>query len=856
MKTLSVLAFLVITCLVVKAQNESPIPRISKNLTDYFSFYPKEKIFITTDKQNYKPGETIWFNAVVPNVQIPASQSQELTVKIYNKKGEFITGDKFQMNNGTAPGDLQIPDQLSGDQYFMVAYTSMVIDPEEVFCTMLTIDPAYNNQWIASLTARDSISMGGQKNELFIRLRELSGDILKNTSFHYQLMNGKEIIANGKLKTDENGSSVLSFTLPVKSNGEPFICQLADNKDEWKKEFFLPSNLDPLVVNFYPEGGSIVAGVPTKIGLTAYNKWGMPVNIEGPLVNQEGKQVGMVKTFTKGLGLFPVENDGKQKLKLIISGKTGQNQTFELPTTNATGLAFSVAKTDLDFISVNLVFADKLKHAIALTATSGSNLFWAADMEINGIGRIKIPTENLPQGINLLSVFSNDRKLLASRLVFVDKKQLLKVVVLPEKNNLKQGERMKLKIRLTDENNQPVSGYVSVSIADSFRKNETAPQIGQFMLSGAGLENPFSLIADAFKEQITNTALLDVFLIANRLLDLDWQKVMQFNPGNMVDNNNPNTRISGLVTDKNGNKINKAKVSLVNNKNMQLLTTTTNSDGQFSFPNMSTTNKNDFSVKATDPEGKRELNIVLSKNFDDCIGEYITGMSKKSMLLSNRVMDEFTYFRNNPDLFDKAPKLSKPNTVASDNQKMMLNSSTNLMDVIKTMKPFKLVNNQIVFIGSENSFNYQGGALIVMDGQQMGTDISIIQSISPIDVDHINVSTNPMDIQRYTGLNSVGVIEIFLKKGTALPGSTKAVTTIQYNGEYRVPKVFPTESPNPKRDFRTTLQWIPELKVDETGLAEVSVTAGKVLSDFIIEAQGIAINGRMGSGKAAFKVEK
>ena len=856
MKIISVLTFLVIAFLGVFAQNESPIPRISKNLTDYFSFFPKEKVFITTDKQFYKPGETVWFNAKVINAQISSSSSQDLTVRLYNKKGVSIEGDKFQMSDGTTSGDLQLPDQLPGDLYFLIAFVSTPVGLDEVTCNVLNVDPAYSNQLIVSATAKDSISIGGQKNELFIKLRDLSGEIQKNTPFHYQLMNGKDVISDGKLKTDGTGNAVLPFSLPTKSNGEPFICELADNKNEWKKEVYLPSNLDPLVIRFFPEGGTIASGVPTKIGLTAYNKWGIPVDIEGSVVNQDGKQIAFVRTFTKGLGLFPVENDGKQKMKLILSGKTGQDQTFDLPDPNTTGLAFSVAKAEPDFISINLVFADKQKHTIAITATSGSNLYWAADMDINGIGRIKIPTENLPQGINLLSVFSNDRKLLSSRLVFIDKKQYLKVEILPEKINLKQGERMKFKIRLTDENNQPVSGYTSVSIADSFRKAEAAPQISEFLLAREGLETPFSLISDTYKEQLSNTALMDFYLIANRLNDFNWQKIIQFIPEKAMDNNPGNNEISGLVTDKNGIKINKAKVSLVNNRNMQLLTTTTNPDGQFSFPNLNTANKDDFSVKATDPEGKRELKIAFNKNFDDCIADYILWLSKKNMLQSNGYKDESTYFKNNPDLFVKAPKLSKPNTVASDNQKMMLASSTNLLDVIKTIKPYKLVNNQIVFMGGENSFNYQGGALIVIDGQQMGTDISIIQSISPIDVDHINVSTDPMDIHRYTGLNSVGLVEIFLKRGAALPVSEKKETTNQYNGVFRIPKVFPADPVNPKHDFRTTLLWIPDLKVDETGQAEISVNAGKVLSEFIIEVQGIAINGRMGSGKAIFKVEK
>lgn len=165
------------------------------------------------------------------------------------------------------------------------------------------------------------------------------------------------------------------------------------------------------------------------------------------------------------------------------------------------------------------------------------------------------------------------------------------------------------------------------------------------------------------------------------------------------------------------------------------------------------------------------------------------------------------------------------------------------------------MNNQIVFYGSENSLNYQGGALIVIDGQQIGTDISAITNISPIEVERINVSTNPMDIQRYTGLNSVGIVEIFMKRGPQIttPETTKNTSS---DNDDMGSKVFQPEPSNARRDFRTTLQWIPELIIDESGVAEISVIAGKVISDFVIEVQGMSTNGRIGSGNERFQVVK
>ena len=857
MKTFTLLALMVLYGMVLSAQDQGPIPKISLQITNYFSVYPRENIFLMTDKVRYKPGETIWFRAFTSQTDNPlvTDESSKLNLSLFDKTGKNITKGTFRLSKGSTSGDLKIPENLAGDTYFLVAYSSEQSSLEQVPIIKLKIDPEYSNQWVVEAVAKDSISISGKKNELLVVLRDNTGAAQKNEQLRYEIRNGSEVLEKDKLKTDENGKVTIPFTIPAKTNGEPFICELSDSRD-WKHEVFLPSNLDPIVIRFYPEGGNLIAGVPTKIGYTAFNKWGIPVDVEGSVLNQEGVLVTPIKTLTKGLGLFALVSPGLQKYKLLLSGKVGQNQSFELPATVADGLAISVAKTDAEFIYANLIFPDKQKHSVALTVTHGNNVYWAGDMEINGIGRLKIPADQLPQGVNLLSVFTKEGNLLAERIIFRNNKQELKINVQPEKNSLIAGGKMNVKVRLTDENNQPVSGNVAISVTDKFRNDSDKPQIEEYLQIESELESPFSLFPEALKVKDKNAALMDVFLIANRIKGFDWAKIRQFKLENATYTNTSNFRISGFVTDKSGSKVNKAKVSLVNNKNMQLHTTTTNSEGIFSFPNLYMSNVDDFSAKATDSEGKRELKVNMIKNLEGQISVYIADNMLKYNLINPEIGIDKSYFNNNEDLFIKAPKVVKANTLGLDNQRKLLSSSTSIMDVIKTIKPYKIVNNQIVFFGSENSLNYQGGALIVLDGQQMGTDIGAVQNLSPTDIDHINVSTNPMDIQRYTGLNSVGLIEIFQKRAKATEPDAPKETNEKFDGEFRVPNAFPVGPTNPKRNTRTTLLWIPDQKVDQTGLFEFDVTSGKVVSDFVIEVQGTSPDGRMGTGKASFSVTK
>jgi hypothetical protein len=90
----------------------------------------------------------------------------------------------------------------------------------------------------------------------------------------------------------------------------------------------------------------------------------------------------------------------------------------------------------------------------------------------------------------------------------------------------------------------------------------------------------------------------------------------------------------------------------------------------------------------------------------------------------------------------------------------------NIFDIIRQAKPYQLMGSKIVFASiGMNSFNFQDGALIVIDGIKVGTDAGILSSIPVTDIEQVNVYTNPSDIQRFTGLNNAGIVEIITKKG-------------------------------------------------------------------------------------------
>lgn len=160
--------------------------------------------------------------------------------------------------------------------------------------------------------------------------------------------------------------------------------------------------------------------------------------------------------------------------------------------------------------------------------------------------------------------------------------------------------------------------------------------------------------------------------------------------------------------------------------------------------------------------------------------------------------------------------------------KTMLENGASLKDVIQTIKPYNQRERYIIFAGGATSFYGQTGAIIVIDGVNKGIEPSILDNISPYDVEKIFVSTNPVDIQRYTGLNSVGLIEITLKKGNqeVLVNQVE----IDEDTQFEAPE-YENGNEGLGDDYRSTLYWLPKVEIGSSASSKVVYYNSNLISN-------------------------
>ncbi len=510
------------------AQEEDQILKIKDQLSSYFTSYPIEKIFLSTDKEVYKPGEIIWFSGMVSNIngQGLASVSPNLDVELYNESGVQLQSISFTLSEGMTKGNMEVPANLSKGKYVLVATTPYMSSADEAFMKLIFVDGMDESEIITEEIKLPEILIAGKSNSVELSFHELSGEAYSSKKVTYELYAENDLILDGKVKTGDNGEVAISLEIPDEEYKNSLLLKVPNSKDlNYSHSFHV--NTEELHVKFFAEGGNFVAGTPLIIGFMVTNNNGQPVDVSSEIIT-DGATVTQAKTLVPGYGIFNLLADADKKYQFKISSDLGVGQVFDLPRFTLDGFVCSIQKTDAEYIYANLIFTDGNTHEINLMATRGSQLFWASKMTVNGAVRAKIPKETFEQGLCLFSAFDKDGRLIGDRLFYVDKGEDLSVSLDVDKDPVPAGQPLKIKIQSKTKDGAATAGVLSIAVSSSEKTvNHIADFIPSFTMNSL-LENYILETSALINDGSYTENAMNYILVSNSFKNYSWDSILKY----------------------------------------------------------------------------------------------------------------------------------------------------------------------------------------------------------------------------------------------------------------------------------------------------------------------------------------
>ncbi|MFQ3650397.1 MAG: hypothetical protein SNJ75_08700, partial [Gemmataceae bacterium] len=324
-------------------------------------------------------------------------------------------------------------------------------------------------------------------------------------------------------RTTATGQARLRFILPMvlRADEAHLSVSWTDQGQVQTIRQAIPLRLQQVQMEFFPEGGELVVGLPSRVYFQARTLAGQPIEVRGTLF-ENGKPTNVhlmtwseaeLPASTQGRGLFAFTPKPETRYSVRLDRPEGLATEYPLPTPRSQGVTLRVEGgvfAASDPIRVQLHSDRPRTLFVGLYGHEG--LLDSQTLPAGQTDVILRPSRTDSQGgVCRVAVFEAQtvppiqRGLapLAERLVYRQPAKRLQVQFQPQQRSYRPGERVQVQIQARDENNQPIAAIAQVSaIAKPLalaggvftrRQAEPTPSLPTFFLLGSEVQRPEDL---------------------------------------------------------------------------------------------------------------------------------------------------------------------------------------------------------------------------------------------------------------------------------------------------------------------------------------------------------------------------
>jgi hypothetical protein len=234
-------------------------------------------------------------------------------------------------------------------------------------------------------------------------------------------------------------------------------------------------------ITFFPEGGSLVNNVTSKIAFKAVNALGKGCDVAVKLYTPSGEQIAIFKSIHNGMGYFNIQPGTGHSYYTVVQGGDSTETRASLPASFPTGVAIHTAITEdkklIVTVSTNEATLPMLKDVDLSVNLSSRNLInKLSKIRINSlVNNFLIPLDSIPEGILRVTLSGAEGLPLCERLVFLQKNGDVKVNISPDKRVYKPREKIIAEISLSGDSTFTGTGEFSFSAAEERFTDNSSP---------------------------------------------------------------------------------------------------------------------------------------------------------------------------------------------------------------------------------------------------------------------------------------------------------------------------------------------------------------------------------------------
>lgn len=641
-------------------------------------------------------------------------------------------------------------------------------------------------------------------------------------------------------------------------------------------------------IQFFPEGGNLVAGVKSKVAFKAIAPNGLGIKANGEIVDNDDKPVTTFSATHLGMGFFEITPQPGKTYRAKVTYPNGLQDAIDLPAADEKGIAMSVDNTSPQRIMVNIhvspayLKANRNKDLTLIVYAGGlvNSVICKLDSAVVPVDILK---PELRSGIARLTLLSPSGEPLSERRIFIQNYDQLKLMVNSDKPAYGPHEKVDIKLNAVNSDGEPVSGHFSIAVTDESKvpvdANSESTIVNNLLLTSdliGYVEQPNYY----FSGDEHAPADLDLLMLTQGYRGFEWKQVFNDSPTAVAYQPENTLELAGKVTTMTDKPVAGGKVVLLSPKTNTMRDTTTDEQGNFKFAGL---NFNDTvrlvlhaSTKNNSPYVKININktdipAVTPVAADSALAGAITpamaaamkrhyeqeGNMHTGILLKQVNIKSTTTHELSPQLAHSL-NLNGPGTA---DQVILGDQLGTCFDFLDCLLPLLhgVQYSAGIFYSSRTKIELVGPRIpmvFIIDGafiqQSDQAGANILQTIVPADISSIEVLLSHTLITVYGSQAAGGAIIITTKRGNEnLTVHNDGTAYYTFNGYQKTltfysPKYTADVATTTHPDGRSTIYWQPEVPTDIKGNATAGFFNADGTGQYRVVVEGIDQKGNIG----------
>ena len=826
---------------------------------------PKEKLYLHLDKPFYGAGEKIWFKGYLVNAitHQDNAQSNFIITELINRSDSIVERKKIRRDSLGFHNAFTLPATLPAGDYYLRGYSNWMLneDPDFFFSRNIKIGNSIDNTIVSSIEYQQEDDTHYTAK---IKFTSNVQAVFENTTIKYLYLENGKIKNKGKKKTDENGW--ISISLPdLKSPVARRIeVEFDDPQYIYKRTFHLPVFTNDFDVKFFPEGGALINIPHQNVAFKAQGADGFSKEIEGFLFNSKGDTLTNFRSEHNGMGIFTMNPVNNETYYVTVRTNDSITKRFDLPAIEPKGISIAMShyKQEIRY-EIQKTEATEWPQKLFLLAHTRGKL--AILQPINPKRTFGKMNDSLfTEGITHFMLIDEQGNALSERLIFVPDHKPNQWQITADQPTYGKREKVSLQIAAKDNEGNPVEGTFSVSITDrkSIQPDSLADNILSNLLLTSDLKGYVEDPAYYFLNQDARTLRsIDYLMMTHGWRRHKMENVLRTPSLNFTNYIEKGQTISGRIMGFFGANVKKGPICVLAPKYNIIATTETDEKGQF-IVNTSFRDSTTFLVQARTKKGFAGVDILMDPPQYPVAthkAPYFNGAATfmEDYLMNTRDqyymeggmrvynLKEVTVTAKRERPSSKSIYTGGINTYTVEEDRLQGYGQT-AFDAASRLPSVTITNGSEIHIRNNSE-----PAIIVIDDIVYEDASDILKDIQVSDMSSISLLRGA-DAVILGPRASGGAVVITLKDPRNLPARPAqgiiTYTPLGYSEsvEFYHPTYDTPEKKNAQRsDFRSTVYWNPELRLDAEGKATIEYYTPDSTAPEDIIIEGVDKNGKV-----------